>query len=183
VIANQIAGALGAGAGGGGGSFESIATVSGTGSSGTITFNSIPSTYKHLQIRGIANSLTGAANGNLRLNGAAGSVYSWHQLRGNGSAASATGGATATQINTIISDGGFTNGASPFIIDFIDYADTSKYKTVRSFLGYETNSAGNVYLASGLYQSTSSISSISIINNSSDFYTTSSTFALYGIKG
>ena len=31
-------------------SFESIATATGTGSSGVITFSSIPSTYKHLQI-------------------------------------------------------------------------------------------------------------------------------------
>ena len=37
-------------------SFESIATVSGTGSSGTITFSSIPATYKHLQIRYIGKT-------------------------------------------------------------------------------------------------------------------------------
>ena len=36
--------------------FYSIATANGTGSSGLITFNSIPSTYQHLQVRGIFRS-------------------------------------------------------------------------------------------------------------------------------
>ncbi len=35
------------------GSYESIATVTSTGSSGNLVFSSIPGTYTHLQIRGI----------------------------------------------------------------------------------------------------------------------------------
>ena len=45
------------------GAYDSIATASGTGSSATISFTSIPSTYTHLQIRGIWNTTTGSAFG------------------------------------------------------------------------------------------------------------------------
>jgi hypothetical protein len=47
IISSQISGHLFAPSG----AYDSIATVSGTGSSGTISFTSIPSTYTHLQIR------------------------------------------------------------------------------------------------------------------------------------
>jgi len=49
-------------------SFESIATATGSGQT-SVTFSSIPSTYKHLQIRIIArdNSGNGGGSGALRL--------------------------------------------------------------------------------------------------------------------
>ena len=52
---NNIVALLGNGAAAGGGtSYESIATVTvGAGGSSSISFTSIPSTYKHLQIRAI----------------------------------------------------------------------------------------------------------------------------------
>ena len=49
------------------------------------------------------------------------------------------------------------------IIDIADYTNTNKYKTMRSLLGYDTNSAyGQVNFASALWMSTAAISSISI---------------------
>jgi hypothetical protein len=75
-------------------SFESIATATGTGSSATITFSSIPSTYQHLQIRGIARATSGGETEpiDLRLyfNGLTTGIYSSHALYGNGSSAAAT---------------------------------------------------------------------------------------------
>ena len=53
-------------------SFESIATLNGDGSATTLTFSSIASTYKHLQIRAIVRNTGATANlvsYNIRFNG------------------------------------------------------------------------------------------------------------------
>ena len=165
-------------------SYESIATATGTGSSGTITFSSIPSTYKHLQIRGNVIS-TGANTLAIRVNGDTGANYAYHILLGNGYAASAEGAAsTATALIGFNSAGLSTVYPNPFITDVIDYASTTKYKTIRNFAGKNINNAdGNeIDLSSVLWMNTAAITSISIIATSWNF-TTSSTISLYGIKG
>jgi hypothetical protein len=182
-------GALVAGQVGSGGavlsSYESIATATGTGSSGTITFNSIPSTFKHLQIRGIFQPSSYAGN-RIQFNGDTGSNYAWHRLFGE-SASSASGqssgGATQTAIIPSLGGGANTDETSVAIIDILDYGSTSKNKTLRFFGG--TASSNSLYdyvlVNSGLWMSTSAINSISLFVNSVN-WTTKTTFALYGIK-
>lgn len=163
-------------------SFESIATATGTGSSGTITFSSIPGTFKHLQIRHLGFSSPTLDSYIMRVNGATGSVYSWHYLDGGGSSASASGAASQTSI-AFTGGGGYSTATNPavFVMDILDYASTSKNKTIRNFFGRDANGSGSVDIVSGLYQSTSAITSITFITNSSN-WTTDTTFALYGIK-
>ena len=65
-------------------SYESIATVTvGAGGSSSISFTSIPSTYKHLQLRGIINSTKSGASGadslELTMNNDATALYSAHR--------------------------------------------------------------------------------------------------------
>lgn len=173
------------------GAFESIATATGTGSSGTITFSSIPSTYQHLQIRCISrNSSTSTGSGDvlLRFNSDTGSNYAYHNLRGNGSVASAGGSASQTSIrmdNFSTNNGETSNIITAAIIDILDYASTSKYKTVRAFTGNDNNgnSTAILRLNSGLWMSTSAIDTITLTLNLANNFTTQSTFALYGIKG
>jgi hypothetical protein len=162
-------------------SYESIASATGTGSSGTILFSSIPSTYKHLQIRSLANDNSGNQL-SMQFNSDTGSNYSYHRLQGAGVSAAATGAASQTEIPFIGYAAGTTSIYGVGIIDIHDYASTSKYKTSRSFIGYDINGGGLVLLGSGLWMSTSAISSISITSSGGNF-TTASTFALYGIKG
>jgi hypothetical protein len=71
------------------------------------------------------------------------------------------------------------------IIDIQDYVSTTKNKTVRSITGNNSNNVntGYVSLASGLYRATTAITSISLIDASAIAFGTSSTFALYGIRG
>ena len=167
-------------------SYESIATATGTGSSGTITFSSIPSTFKHLQIRGIMRTdEAGATTTNcyITVNGVTGTSYAYHILRGNGSTAIASGGAS-----TGFTFPGNATGAAAtasvmgvLIADVLDYGSTTKNKTLRYFTGFDNNGSGEVYISSGLYNSTSAISSIEI-KTSSNNWTTATTFALYGIK-
>lgn len=118
----------------------------------------------------------------IRLNGDTGSNYAWHYLRGNGTSVSASGVASTTKIGGIWANGTTTSNPSVLIIDIQDYADTTKYKTVRNINGQETNSNGMMTLGSGLWMSTSAITSI-LIDIGGAAFTTDSVFALYGIKG
>ena len=172
-------------------SYESIASATGTGSSGTITFSSIPSTYVALQLRCLSrNSATGTGSGDvlLRFNSDSGSNYSYHNLSGNGTTASATGSATQTSIrqdNSSTNNGETANIMTVGIIDIHDYASTTKNKTVRTFQGNDNNgnSTGIIRLNSGLWMSTSAINTITLTLNLANNFTTQSVFALYGIKG
>lgn len=160
--------------------YESIATANGTGSSTTITFSSIPSTYTHLQIRGIAFD-GGANNVYIRANSDTGSNYARHRLLGQGVSVTSNGLATQTQIDSGMYGGYTTNIMSVWTIDLLDYASTTKYKTFRGLAGYDQNGTGAIDVFSGLWQSTSAVTSISIIDSASNF-NTQTTFALYGIK-
>ena len=170
-------------------SYESIATVTGTGSATSLTFSSIPSTYTHLQIRGISRNTGGSQSYAIYLtfNGSS-SGYAWHYLKGNGSAASASGAASEVNINLQNADAGGTSTASTVgasIIDIHDYANTTKNKTVRAITGTDANTASTgfaISLGSGLWANTNAISSITITNGY-DFFSTSTSFSLYGIKG
>lgn len=164
-------------------SFESIATWSSSGSS--VTFTTIPSTYKHLQIRFYADLDTADRVLRMRINGVSTTgTYAKHGLEGNGTTASAYGvnssSATWLDVGYVV-----TAGSQPAVavIDIPDYADTTKYKTARILAGNDQNGAGLVGLYSGLYMSTSAISSIEFTINGSGNFATGSHFALYGIKG
>lgn len=183
MIANQIAGLMGVSALAVG-DYHSIATANGTGSSGTITFSSIPATYKHLQIRGIGRS-SQSANYSftyLRLNTDSGSNYSAHELVGNGTSPSSAG--AATQVWGWAGYSGAQTNANnfgAFVIDILDYADTNKYKTVRSLTGYDANGVGAVAMESTGWRNTVAVTSVSLILDTFNF-STGTTFALYGIK-
>jgi len=177
-------------AGGANGSYESIATATGTGSSATITFSSIPSTYKHLQIRGITRTTTttpepGNTYWDLTINGDTGTNYATHRINGDGTSATALGlsAQTVARIYSLGSRGSDTNRVGAVILDIIDYASTTKNKTIRAIGGIDTNGANSeISLTSGLWINTSAITSITITIGSGNF-ATNSTIALYGIKG
>lgn len=155
-----------------------IQRVAGTGSSGTITFSNIPQTYQHLQIRcNIVYSSTVLVR--FQFNGDTGSNYARHILYGDGSTAGADASSSYTS-NPIIYVGGST-GPNVAVVDIHDYASTTKYKTSRIFSGNDNNGSGYVTLMSGLWMSTSAVTSIDIISSAN--FASGSTFALYGFKG
>ena len=168
-------------------SFESIATQTLSSTATSVTFSSIPSTYQHLQIRCLVK-VNGSGGGSwpvdVQVNGDTGSNYAYHLLRGNGSAVNAYGYASQTkmQLGNANYDTGNTAGVA--IIDIHDYASTTKNKTFRAFNGLDGNVAStnyHIFLASGVWLSTSAITSISLNGSGTDF-ASGSTFALYGIR-
>jgi len=178
-------GALVAGQVGSGGaslnSYESIATITASGSQSSLTFSSIPSTFKHLQIRGIVRDGIGYIL-QLRLNSDSGSNYSMHRLYANGASTFANGGASQTYIYLAEDLSTASNTLNAAIIDILDYGSTTKNKTVRCLQGLDTNGAGHVGIYSGAWLSTSAVNSVTITNTGPQNFTNTTTFALYGIK-
>jgi hypothetical protein len=169
--------------------FVSIATASTSGTASTFTFSSIPSTYKHLQIRGLITA-SSIVNMEITFNGDTANNYYWHWLGGDGTN-TATNKATGLT-NKIVS--GLTSFSSTssyigaaMVMDVLDYTNTNKYKTSRAIAGFDDNTSHAGYipvnLSSGLWNSTAAITSITFTCTGGYTFNQGSQLALYGIKG
>lgn len=167
------------------GAYELISTqVVSSGSPTSVTFSTIPSTYRHLQVRFTVNSPT---NGNflgnlyLRSNGLS-SGYVYHYIAGNGSAIDPSSGTSATYMQIRNAIPGATNIFGAGIIEVLDYTATNKVKTIRAFAGANNVSERIVALNSGFVNNTGAITSLQLLTDSGSI-ANGSRFSLYGIKG
>lgn len=170
------------------GAFESIATTTGTGSSGVITFSSIPSTYKHLQVRilGRTTAAQTTTSLNVRYNSST-SGYANHSFQGNGSITEIktdVSGAEMIIYQSLTGASAASSVMGTVIMDIPDYASTTKNKTFRSLSGQNrpAQSQGGIWLSSGFLNDTAAIDSLTFTVSSGN-WTTDSTISLYGIKG
>ena len=189
---NSIVGLLDAGIPASTNSYESIQTYTLGSTTSSVTFSSIPSTYKHLQVRIFARSNRATYPVDdpiLTFNGDTGANYTAHAVYGDG--ASVTAYASAPRSN-IIGVGSLASSAgsgwSAGVLDILDYTNTNKNTTVRWLQGYDTNGTvsgygGFVDLISGSWMNTAAVTSITLAVDGSRSYTQYSSFALYGIKG
>ena len=164
------------------GDYESIQTfTAGSGGSATITFSSIPSTYKHLQLRFIAAGTSTPAL-YVRINSDSGANYTRHRLQGNGTSASADGTTAQNHISIYGSPGLPTSSTfAAGVLDILDYTNTNKKKTIRTLAGVDNNGSGNIELTSSLWSNTAAVNTLTIAASSGNLSQYSS-FALYGIK-
>lgn len=168
---------------------EPIATTLLSSSNTTnIVFNDIPQTYKHLQLRCLARSARSDGGDYLaiNLNSDFGTNYSYHRLTGFGSTVEASGTANGSLMvmQRLASDYYSSSIFSVFVIDILDYANTNKFKTIRSLAGLDSNNAdGRIDFNSGNWRSLDSITSIYLTNSASNNFKQYSRFSLYGIKG
>lgn len=170
-------------------SYESIATVTVSSATSTITISSIPATYEHLQVR-VSGRSTGAYTYSslyLNYNGDTGSNYTYHSLYGDGSSAASTGRGNETAIyaQNIAGANATANNFGALVIDILDYANTNKFKTTRSLGGYDNNGSGTpigtISLNSGAWRNTVAINSITFATDGN--FAVNTRIALYGIKG
>lgn len=194
-LLNTVLGSLSSGVAAATGSYESIATLTPTGGS-AVSFNSIPNTYKHLQIRftykdsSTTDYAPTATYFYYTFNSDGGANYTAHRLIGNGSAASANAVIPAYGMyvygSYMSSNATYANMVGVGIVDIHDYASTTKYKTARHFAGGDANGSGTtnraVALSSGLWLNTSAITTITCYFGDAGF-ASGTQIALYGIKG
>ena len=173
------------------GAFQSIATTILTTSTPNITFSVIPQGYKHLQLRVFGRS-TGAytySSVYVQPNSDSGLNYSFHALTGDGATATANGRGTGSDVawtvQNITGNNATANNYGMVIIDIFDYTNTNKYKTMRSFGGYDNNGSGTPIGTannnSSVWLSTTAITSLSLATDGDFMQYTHA--ALYGIEG
>jgi hypothetical protein len=154
-----------------GSTYTPIATATGTGSSGTITFSSISGSYTDL-ILIVSGTASGNSDLRLTFNGAT-TGFSDTNLYGTG----ATAGSQRRSNNSRIQDILFYTTQSNVMIQVMNYSNATTYKTVLARYNVPGSEVGATV---GLWQSTSAITSLTLVAGTSNF-NTDSTLTLYGI--
>ena len=170
-------------------SYASIATVTvGSGGSSAVSFASITSAYKHLQLRVTLNT-TSAINEFVKFwynNDTTTANYANNSVYATGSSVSmfSSNPSSGRAYHLYQVANGFQQPLTA-VIDILDYTDTSKYRTTRLIYGSNDNAGGKAELGllSGLYISTTAINRIDFSLSSGSNFPQYSSFALYGIKG
>lgn len=180
-------GILAASGSGAAGAMELISTTILSTTSTSVTFSSIPATYKHLQIRATTRtdrsgihvaSVIASCNSDMSSN------YSYHQLYGTGSAVGSYGLANTT--GYIATATAATQTGSVFtslISTLLDYANTTNYKTFRTLHGFTGSAGHNIELSSTNWRNTAAVSTLTLTAGSGSNFIAGSRFSLYGIKG
>jgi hypothetical protein len=182
-------------------SFESIQTITGN-TSQTVTFNTIPQTFTHLQLRISARASLGSytfTGYSMRVgNGSVdtGNNYSNHRMYTSGNDTETNdGGINESALNGpwVTANNAISNNFAVTLIDILDYKNTSKYKTTKIIQAFDNNASGDsgftanavagISFGGGNWRSFSAIDTISFGLGGSATTNTNSVFALYGIKG
>ena len=177
------------------GAYDSLATFTvPSGGLNSVTFQGIPQTYAHLQIRAIHRqdlANTGVDWINIRMGNNfldTGSNYVYHYLLGDGAAASSSNGLSQSKILCSLGNPSNNQTALVFgssIMDIYDYANPNKYTTVKIMNGLANNTSSENYVmfSSGLWLNTQPVTTISLFNNTgTNNFVQNSQFALYGVK-
>lgn len=151
-----------------------------------VTFTNIPQTYTHLQIRLIGRSDRAANLDSLRVqcNADTAGNYTEHSLYGDGSTASSFAAINQNymQFYRLAGANAGSNTFGSIYIDILDYKNTNKFKTARGLGGADNNGSGEIYFMSGLWRSTSAITSIKLYPGVGTNFVANSSFALYGVQ-
>lgn len=156
-----------------------LATITLGSAASSVTFASIPATYRDLRLVSFVPSLTGsptAAGAFARFNSDTGGNYNTVYAYGNGSS---TGSGTETNSTTLFW-GAFPAAGGIDHWDILDYAQTDKHK---SAIGRADGNGASTWMYAGRWASTSAITSITLTSpdSGSDQFGIGTTFALYGI--
>jgi hypothetical protein len=158
--------------------YTALATVTLGSSASSVTFSSIPSTYRDL-IFVMRAGTSENANNRMRFNGDSGNNYLMVTMQGSGSSATASSNNNLTNIP--IDWSAFTTptvGDTNHIVQIMDYSATDKHKTT---LNRANRAAGFVDALACRWANTAAITTIAIIPGGGTWLT-GSTFDLYGIK-
>jgi hypothetical protein len=153
--------------------YVALATTTLASATATVTFSSIPATYRDLILVFEGKSSSTLENTYIQLNGdATAGNYPYVLMLGTGSSA-ISAAYTARTWGEADTTGG------NMIYQFMDYSATDKHKTVL----FRTNrSAGGVTAQAGRWANSSAITSIALQMGVSQNFAVGSTFSLYGIE-
>jgi hypothetical protein len=181
-----------AAAAGGGAAYDLLETQVLTSSASSVTFTGLGSysDYKHLQIRGVfklAVGTSGAFDLYTTFNSDTSGIYATHRLYGTGASVVSTSSTalsnfTFTDIVPRGADVGEIGNYGVGVMDILDFSKTTKNTTLRFLAGAYTTEEKTIGLFSGLYNSTSAITAVSLFIPGANLFT-GSRFSIFGIKG
>jgi hypothetical protein len=161
--------------------YTALATVTLTGSDSSITFSSIPSTYRDLifVINGTPADTAYPVHA-LRFNSDSGNNYTYVGMTGNGSSA-ASGSNSSLSFASLGQAFGIGPGTSSYfstIAQIMDYSATDKHKTV---LVRNNVSGVGVEAQADRWANTAAITSVTLITSGGAGFATGTTINLFGV--
>lgn len=176
-------GILAASGAGAAGAMELISTTVLDGTTASVTFNSLPQTYKHLQIRYTVRSSYSAALTYLLLSANGSYIQRTHYLNGNGASVSSSTYADAI-FGNIPGSTATANTFAAGVIDILDYTSANKKTTFRNLTGFAPATDKSIALWSALTDTAAgALTSLSLIGYAFNNFASGTRFSLYGIKG
>jgi hypothetical protein len=158
--------------------FEPIATTTLGSAASSVSFTSIPGTYTDLRIVCVGSS---NANGQwyARFNNLSTTLYSFTNIRGNGSIADSA--KSADDVSLFFNYSNTYSTAQPAMItmDIFSYAGSTNKTSLLTYNG-DRNGSGMAERTVGLWRSTAAITRVDIFSGSGSF-TSGFTATLYGI--
>lgn len=169
-------------------SYELIETITVSGTQSSITFNNLAdysTTYKHLQIRGVARSNRGDdnSNGAIRFNNDSAANYSYQTLQTLSGSFDGTSSSSQTAIILGYTIPGTTvtaNAVGGFVIDLLDVYNTNKFKTVKSFSS-QPYGRNFISFVTGAWLSTAPVTSVTFVDFTGSLVT-NTRMSIYGIR-
>jgi hypothetical protein len=155
--------------------YDKIATHTTSGTSTTYTFSTIPNTYTDL-ILIVNGSGSTAQDSYIQINGDTASNYSFTRIYGTGAVAASDRGSSETSMKA----GNFSTSPNANLIHFMNYSNTTTFKTVLPRSG-DAGTGSAVIASAGLWRSTAAISSITLFVLAGNI-SSGAMFTLYGIK-
>jgi hypothetical protein len=151
--------------------YTPLATVTLASTATSITFSSIPATYRDL-ILVLNGKATASVGTRLRVNNDTGSTYQYIRMGGN------SGGVFSDNSSTNFVDIGLVNTSDGFqsIVQFMDYSATNKQKTM--LIRLQEPAAAAVLANVGRWDNLSAITTIQVYNPT---FAVGFTASLYGI--
>lgn len=151
--------------------YVALATTTTSGGESTITFSSIPSTYRDLYLV-MTPTGTGYPEFRLRFNGDTGANYSYVRMFGD------SGGDSSSSASTTFISCSNLGDDSMGTVAIMDYSATDKHKTT---LGRQGRSDVYALAIAGRWANTAAITSVTIALSSGTF-SAGGVLSLYGIE-
>lgn len=160
--------------------YEPISTQTLGSNVSSISFTSIPSTYKDLVLVSVFNRSAADTGSWFRINNDTGTNYSTTNISGYGTSV-VTGRDSNVNVGRYFRNLANQTTYNFIMMNFIDYANTARYKTIITKGGNPSGTYSGVERNVNLWRSTSAINRIDLIL-SSGTYNSGSIVTLYGIK-
>ena len=155
--------------------YTPIASTTLSSATQTVTFSSIPATYRDLIVIVDCSATANTGVNGIRLNGDSGANYSQVAMLGNGSSALSY---TSSGNTSIFTETQTSTNRTNTIINIMDYSATNKHK---SLLIRGNNSATGTDAVAARWANTAAVTSLEVRNTGITNFSIGSVFSLYGV--